>query len=41
MNAVDYLTKPVSEPRLREAMRRARERLERHDQDTRANHPPA
>jgi two-component system LytT family response regulator len=34
MNAVDYLTKPVSEPRLREAMRRARERLERHDQDT-------
>jgi len=31
MNAVDYLTKPVSEPRLREALRRARERLERHD----------
>ena len=29
MNAVDYLTKPVSEPRLREALRRARERLER------------
>jgi len=31
MNAVDYLTKPVSEPRLREALRRARERLDRHD----------
>lgn len=31
MNAVDYLTKPISEARLREAMRRARERLERRD----------
>ncbi len=32
MNAVDYLTKPVAEPRLREALRRARERLERGDE---------
>jgi two-component system LytT family response regulator len=31
LNAVDYVTKPVSEPRLREALRRARERLERQD----------
>ena len=31
MNAVDYLTKPVGEPRLREALRRAQERLERQD----------
>jgi two-component system LytT family response regulator len=31
MNAVDYLTKPMSEARLREAVRRARERLERRD----------
>jgi|SRR5579862_1043398 len=31
VNAVDYLTKPVSETRLREAVRRARERLERAD----------
>jgi two-component system LytT family response regulator len=31
VNAVDYLTKPVSEPRLRETMRRVRERLERDD----------
>lgn len=39
MNAVDYLTKPVSEPRLREALRRARERLERHDlKDATASH---
>ena len=29
LNAVDYLTKPVSEARLREALRRVRERLER------------
>jgi two-component system LytT family response regulator len=39
MNAVDYLTKPVSEPRLREALQRARERLDRHDlQDSTAAH---
>jgi two-component system LytT family response regulator len=31
VNAVDYLTKPVAEGRLREALRRARERLERAD----------
>src|SRR5579871_2107468 len=31
VNAVDYLTKPVSETRLREALRRAGERLERAD----------
>lgn len=31
MNAVDYLTKPVAEARLREALRRARERLDQHD----------
>jgi two-component system LytT family response regulator len=31
LNAVDYLTKPVSETRLGEALRRARERLERAD----------
>jgi two-component system LytT family response regulator len=31
LNAVDYLTKPVSAGRLREALRRARERLERED----------
>jgi two-component system LytT family response regulator len=29
LNAVDYLTKPVAEARLREAMRRVHERLER------------
>ncbi len=39
MNAVDYLTKPVGEPRLREAIRRARERLERQDlRDTAHTH---
>ena len=31
LNAVDYVTKPVGEPRLREAFRRVRERLERAD----------
>jgi two-component system LytT family response regulator len=31
VNAVDYLTKPVTEARLREAVRRAQERLERQD----------
>jgi two-component system LytT family response regulator len=31
MNAVDYLTKPVGESRLREALRRARERLDHQD----------
>lgn len=31
VNAVDYLTKPVTEARLREAIRRAQERLERQD----------
>lgn len=31
VNAVDYLTKPVSEGRLRETMRRVRSRLERDD----------
>lgn len=31
LNAVDYLTKPVSEARLRETMRRVRERLDRDD----------
>jgi two-component system LytT family response regulator len=31
LNAVDYLTKPVAEARLREAFRRVRERLERDD----------
>ncbi len=31
MHAVDYLTKPVGEPRLREALRRARERLDQQD----------
>ena len=29
MNAVDYLTKPVTEARLRETFRRVRQRLER------------
>jgi two-component system LytT family response regulator len=31
LNAVDYVTKPVSEARLREALRRARDRLDRQD----------
>ena len=31
LNAVDYLTKPVSEVRLRETLRRVRERLKRDD----------
>jgi two-component system LytT family response regulator len=31
LNAVDYLTKPVNESRLREALRRAKDRLERHE----------
>ncbi len=31
LNAVDYLTKPVTESRLRDALRRTRERLERQD----------
>ena len=31
VHAVDYLTKPVADARLREALRRARERLERDD----------
>jgi two-component system LytT family response regulator len=31
LNAVDYLTKPVTESRLREAVRRVRERLDRQD----------
>jgi two-component system LytT family response regulator len=31
VNAVDYLTKPVTEPRLRDAMRRAHERLDRRE----------
>jgi len=31
MNAVDYLTKPVAESRLREALRRTREHLERQE----------
>ena len=31
LNAVDYLTKPVAEGRLREAMRRVQERLDRAD----------
>ena len=31
LNAVDYLTKPVTESRLRDALRRAQERLERRD----------
>ena len=31
LNAVDYLTKPVSETRLRQALRRARDRFERQD----------
>ncbi len=31
VNAVDYLTKPVGEARLRDAIRRAQERLERQD----------
>ena len=31
LNAIDYLTKPVAEPRLREAMRRVRDRLDRDD----------
>ncbi len=31
MNAVDYLTKPVAEPRLRQALLRARERLDRQE----------
>jgi two-component system LytT family response regulator len=31
LNAVDYVTKPVTEARLRDALRRARERLERAD----------
>ena len=31
LNAVDYLTKPVAEARLREALRRVRDRLERQD----------
>jgi two-component system LytT family response regulator len=37
LNAVDYLTKPVSEARLREAIRRAQERLERGDLRERAS----
>ena len=36
MNAVDYLTKPVSEARLRDALRRAHDRLERNDLRERA-----
>lgn len=36
LNAVDYLTKPVAETRLREAMRRVHERLERADLRERA-----
>jgi two-component system LytT family response regulator len=36
LNAVDYLTKPVSEGRLRDAIRRAQERLERTDLRERA-----
>jgi two-component system LytT family response regulator len=36
LNAVDYLTKPVSEARLREALVRAQERLERTDLRERA-----
>ena len=31
LNAVDYLTKPVAEGRLKEALRRVRDRLERQD----------
>lgn len=31
LNAVDYLTKPVAESRLREALRRVRQRLDRED----------
>lgn len=39
MNAVDYLTKPVSDARLREALRRVRERLDRDDlRDAAASH---
>jgi two-component system LytT family response regulator len=39
VNAVDYLTKPVSDARLREALRRARERLDRDDlRDAAASH---
>lgn len=36
LNAVDYLTKPVSEARLRDAIRRAQERLDRRDLRERA-----
>ncbi len=36
LNAVDYLTKPVNEARLREAVRRAHERLDRGDLRERA-----
>jgi two-component system LytT family response regulator len=39
LNAVDYLSKPVTEARLREALRRVRERLERQDlKDAAAHH---
>jgi two-component system LytT family response regulator len=39
LNAVDYLTKPVTEVRLREAVRRVRDRLDRQDlKDAAANH---
>jgi two-component system LytT family response regulator len=39
LNAVDYLTKPVTEARLREALRRVRDRLDRQDlKDAAANH---
>jgi two-component system, LytTR family, response regulator len=39
MNAVDYLTKPVGEARLREALRRVQDRLERQDLvDSAASH---
>src|SRR5205807_1575777 len=37
LNAVDYLTKPVGESRLREAIRRTQERLERRDLRERAS----
>jgi two-component system, LytTR family, response regulator len=39
MNAVDYLTKPVGEARLREALQRVRERLDRQElRDSAASH---
>jgi two-component system LytT family response regulator len=38
MNAVDYLTKPVTEPRLRETLRRVRERIEQDDVRDAATH---